>query len=85
MSGSFRKSTSSGTSSSPLPATKSNARAGRGIAVCNLPGTKSRAVAETTLLPHLAWLTQETLERSLVAALDNVERLKAGRSFAIAS
>ena len=28
--------------------------------------------------PHLAWLTQETLERSLVAALDNVERLKAG-------
>lgn len=28
--------------------------------------------------PHLAWLTQETLERSLAAALENVERLKAG-------
>jgi phosphoglycerate dehydrogenase-like enzyme len=28
--------------------------------------------------PHLAWLTQETLERSLVAALANVARLKAG-------
>jgi phosphoglycerate dehydrogenase-like enzyme len=28
--------------------------------------------------PHLAWLTQETLERSLAAALENVKRLKAG-------
>jgi len=28
--------------------------------------------------PHLAWLTQETLERSLVAALDNVRRLRDG-------
>jgi phosphoglycerate dehydrogenase-like enzyme len=28
--------------------------------------------------PHLAWLTQETLERSLSAALDNVKRLRAG-------
>jgi len=28
--------------------------------------------------PHLAWLTQETLERSLGAALENVQRLKAG-------
>lgn len=28
--------------------------------------------------PHLAWLTQETLERSLGAALENVKRLKAG-------
>ena len=28
--------------------------------------------------PHLAWLTQETLERSLVAAMENVRRLKAG-------
>jgi phosphoglycerate dehydrogenase-like enzyme len=28
--------------------------------------------------PHLAWLTQETLERSLGAALENVRRLKAG-------
>jgi phosphoglycerate dehydrogenase-like enzyme len=28
--------------------------------------------------PHLAWLTQETLHRSLDAALDNVERLRTG-------
>ncbi|HSH08384.1 MAG TPA: 2-hydroxyacid dehydrogenase [Burkholderiales bacterium] len=28
--------------------------------------------------PHLAWLTQETLERSLAAALDNVRRLRDG-------
>jgi phosphoglycerate dehydrogenase-like enzyme len=28
--------------------------------------------------PHLAWLTTETLERSVVAALRNVEKLKAG-------
>ncbi len=28
--------------------------------------------------PHLAWLTQETLERSLVGALDNVRRLRDG-------
>ncbi len=29
--------------------------------------------------PHLAWLTRETLERSLGAALENVKRLEAGR------
>ena len=29
--------------------------------------------------PHLAWLTQETLERSLAAALENVRRLQAGK------
>jgi phosphoglycerate dehydrogenase-like enzyme len=28
--------------------------------------------------PHVAWLTRETLDRSLAAALDNVKRLKAG-------
>jgi len=28
--------------------------------------------------PHLAWLTQETLERSITVALDNVKRLQAG-------
>lgn len=28
--------------------------------------------------PHLAWLTQETLERSLGVALENVHRLRAG-------
>ena len=29
--------------------------------------------------PHLAWLTQETLERSLAAAMENVRRLAAGQ------
>jgi phosphoglycerate dehydrogenase-like enzyme len=29
--------------------------------------------------PHLAWLTQETLERSIGAAMENVRRLRAGR------
>ena len=29
--------------------------------------------------PHLAWLTQQTLERSLAVALDNVGRLRDGR------
>jgi len=28
--------------------------------------------------PHLAWLTQETLERSIVAALRNVDLLRLG-------
>jgi phosphoglycerate dehydrogenase-like enzyme len=28
--------------------------------------------------PHLAWLTGETLQRSIVAARENVERLRAG-------
>jgi phosphoglycerate dehydrogenase-like enzyme len=28
--------------------------------------------------PHLAWLTQETLERSIAVALENVKRLRAG-------
>lgn len=28
--------------------------------------------------PHLAWLTRETLERSIAAALDNVKRLRGG-------
>ena len=31
------------------------------------------------LSPHLAWLTQETLERSIAAALENVRRLREGR------
>jgi phosphoglycerate dehydrogenase-like enzyme len=37
------------------------------------------ALPNVVCAPHLAWLTQETLERSLAAALDNVERLKSGR------
>jgi phosphoglycerate dehydrogenase-like enzyme len=32
--------------------------------------------------PHLAWLTQETLERSIAAARDNVTRLDRGESLA---
>jgi phosphoglycerate dehydrogenase-like enzyme len=28
--------------------------------------------------PHLAWLTQETLERSVEGALRNVDKLRAG-------
>ena len=30
--------------------------------------------------PHLAWLTQETLERSIGTALENVRRLAAGEA-----
>jgi len=30
--------------------------------------------------PHVAWLTQETFERSLAVALENVKRLKSGAS-----
>ena len=38
------------------------------------------ALPNVVCAPHLAWLTQETLERSLAAALDNVRRLQAGRT-----
>ena len=34
------------------------------------------------LAPHLAWLTQETLERSVRAALENAARLRDGRPLA---
>ena len=30
------------------------------------------------LAPHLAWLTQETLQRSIECALRNVKKLRAG-------
>ena len=36
------------------------------------------ALPNVIATPHLAWLTQETLERSLGAALENVKRLRAG-------
>jgi phosphoglycerate dehydrogenase-like enzyme len=36
------------------------------------------ALPNVICAPHLAWLTQETLERSLAAALDNVRRLRTG-------
>lgn len=35
-------------------------------------------LANVTATPHLAWLTAETLERSLGVAVDNVRRLAAG-------
>jgi phosphoglycerate dehydrogenase-like enzyme len=36
------------------------------------------ALPNVICAPHLAWLTQETLERCLVAAVANVRRLQAG-------
>jgi len=36
------------------------------------------ALPNIVCAPHLAWLTQETLERSIAAALRNVERLRKG-------
>lgn len=36
------------------------------------------ALKNVVAAPHLAWLTRETLERSIAAALDNVKRLRAG-------
>jgi phosphoglycerate dehydrogenase-like enzyme len=37
------------------------------------------ALDNVVLAPHLAWLTMETLERSLAVALDNCRRLAEGR------
>ena len=37
------------------------------------------ALPNVVCAPHLAWLTQETLERSIEAAMENVRRLAAGR------
>ena len=37
-----------------------------------------RALPNVVCAPHLAWLTQETLERSIAAAMENVRRLAAG-------
>lgn len=42
------------------------------------PGHPLLALPNVVCAPHLAWLTQETLERSLAAALENVKRLQAG-------
>jgi phosphoglycerate dehydrogenase-like enzyme len=36
------------------------------------------ALESVVCAPHLAWLTQETLERSIEAAWRNVERLRSG-------
>ena len=38
------------------------------------------ALPNVVLAPHLAWLTQETLERSLAVALENVRRLGNGEA-----
>jgi phosphoglycerate dehydrogenase-like enzyme len=40
------------------------------------------ALETVVLAPHLAWLTQETLARSIEAAWDNVKRLAQGRALA---
>jgi phosphoglycerate dehydrogenase-like enzyme len=42
------------------------------------PGNPLLALPNVVCAPHLAWLTQETLERSIVAARENVRRLAAG-------
>jgi phosphoglycerate dehydrogenase-like enzyme len=36
------------------------------------------ALPNVVCAPHVAWLTQETLERSLAAAMENVKRLREG-------
>jgi phosphoglycerate dehydrogenase-like enzyme len=42
------------------------------------PDHRLLALKNVVAAPHLAWLTRETLERSIAAALDNVNRLRAG-------
>jgi phosphoglycerate dehydrogenase-like enzyme len=36
------------------------------------------ALDNVILMPHVAWLTPETLDRSLDVAVDNMRRLRAG-------
>ncbi len=43
------------------------------------PGNPLLALDNVVLAPHLAWLTMETLERSLEVAVDNCRRLAEGR------
>jgi phosphoglycerate dehydrogenase-like enzyme len=43
------------------------------------PGHPLLSLSNVVLAPHLAWLTQETLERSIGAALENVRRLRDGQ------
>jgi phosphoglycerate dehydrogenase-like enzyme len=44
-----------------------------------LPGKHPLAcLANVVCAPHLAWLTRQTLERSIDAALENIRRLRAG-------
>jgi len=42
------------------------------------PGHPLLALSNVVAAPHLAWLTRETLERSIAAALENVKRLREG-------
>jgi hypothetical protein len=42
------------------------------------PGHPLLALENVVAAPHLAWLTRETLERSIKGALRNTERLRAG-------
>jgi phosphoglycerate dehydrogenase-like enzyme len=47
-----------------------------------LSGDPVLSLPNVVCAPHLAWLTRETLERSLAAAAENVRRLKSGEPLA---
>jgi phosphoglycerate dehydrogenase-like enzyme len=42
------------------------------------PGNPLLALENVVLMPHVAWLTPETLDRSLDVAIENMRRLRAG-------
>jgi phosphoglycerate dehydrogenase-like enzyme len=42
------------------------------------PGNPLLALPNVVVAPHMAWLTPQTLERSLAAAFENIRRLAAG-------
>jgi len=44
------------------------------------PGHPLLALPNVVCAPHLAWLTRETLQRSIAVALENVRRLEAGEA-----
>jgi phosphoglycerate dehydrogenase-like enzyme len=44
------------------------------------PEAEILSTQNVVTLPHIAWLTRETLERSLLAATDNISRLVSGSS-----
>jgi phosphoglycerate dehydrogenase-like enzyme len=43
-----------------------------------LPGNPLLALENVVVMPHVAWLTPETLDRSLDIAVQNMRRLRAG-------
>jgi phosphoglycerate dehydrogenase-like enzyme len=45
-----------------------------------LSGNPLLSLPNVVCAPHLAWLTRETLERSLAAAAENVRRLEGGKA-----